>query len=587
MPNPLQGVPDLTVGALTKAPTGITGLDEVLEGGLPRGRPTIVTGRAGCGKTLLSMEFLVNGARDYGEPGVFVSFEESTEELVQNMHSLGFDVEQLAAQGKLLLEHVYVERSEIEETGEYDLEALFIRLAYAIDSVGAKRIVLDTIETLFAGLPNHNILRAELRRLFRWLKQRGMTAIITAERGDGSLTRHGLEEYVSDCVILLDHRVENQITTRRLRVVKYRGSNHGTNEYPFLIGENGITLLPITSLGLAHHAATERISTGVAHLDEMLGGEGIYRGSTVLISGTAGAGKTSLAAHLAESAARRGERCLFFALEESQHQVIRNMRSIGIDLEPWLQQGLLRFYTARATVYGLEMHLAMLHKLVREFKPQVVIIDPVTELAAIGDTLEVKAALMRIIDFLKVHQVTALFTSLTSGASVAEQTEIGISSLMDVWILLKMVETNGERNRVLYVLKARGSSHSNQVREFLLTSRGVRLREVYTGAAGVLTGTARTAQEAKDRAALLLQQLELQRKQRSLERKREAMEAGIRALQAEFAAEEEEMRALLLETEQAVQVESEALRQIAAQRSSPVHSAAAERSNGAPQGGDQ
>ena len=557
---------DAVQNGIAKAPTGISGLDEILDGGLPRGRPTIITGRAGCGKTLLSMEFLVRGAREYAEPGVFVSFEEAPRELVENMASLGFDVAGLQAQGKLLLEHIHIERSEIEETGEYDLEALFIRLGYAIDQVGAKRIVLDTLEALFAGLPNHMILRAELRRLFRWLKERGMTAVITAERGEGTLTRHGLEEYVSDCVILLDHRVEEQLTTRRLRVVKYRGSSHGTNEYPFLIGDDGISLLPITSLGLVHTAPEERLSTGIERLDNMLGGQGYYRGSTILISGTAGAGKSSLAAQFAYAAAQRGERCLYVALEESEHQILRNMRSIGLDLQPAVAAGLLHFYNARPTLYGLEMHLVMIHKLVQEINPQLVIVDPITNLTTVGNTLEVKAVLMRLVDYLKMLQVTALVTSLTDAGDNVEETEVGISSLMDLWILLKMIDANGERNRGLYVLKARGTAHSNQIREFRLTSRGIEVLDTYMGSGGVLTGTARTAQEAADQAAQLREQLELQRKRRDLERKRALLEANIRALQAEFAAEEEEVNALLDLAQQSEQVQQDAAIVIAHQR---------------------
>jgi circadian clock protein KaiC len=553
-------------GSIAKAPTGISGLDEVLDGGLPRGRPTIITGRAGCGKTLLSMEFLVRGAREFGEPGVFVSFEEAPHELVQNMASLGFDVAGLEAEGKLLLEHIRVERSEIEETGEYDLEALFIRLGFAIDQVGARRIVLDTLEALFAGLPNEMILRAELRRLFRWLKERGVTAVITAERGEGTLTRHGLEEYVSDCVILLDHRVEEQLTTRRLRVVKYRGSTHGTNEYPFLIDEDGISLLPITSLRLQHAVSGERLSTGNDRLDAMLGGLGYYRGSTILISGTAGAGKSTFAAQFAHAAAQRGERCLYVALEESEQQILRNMRSVGLDLQPWVTAGQLRFYNARPTVFGLEMHLVMIHKLVQEFEPQLVIVDPVTNFINVGNELEVRAVLMRLVDYLKTAQVTALFTSLTSTPDNIEQSEVGISSLMDLWFLLKMIETNGERNRGIYVLKARGTAHSNQLREFRLTDNGIQLLDIYMGSGGVLTGTARTAQEALDRQGALDRQLELNRKRRDLERKRALLEANMKALQMEFAAEAEDLEALLDSAQQSEQVQLDAANNIAQQR---------------------
>ena len=525
---------------LPKSPTGIQGLDEITGGGLPKGRPTLVCGGAGCGKTLLAMEFLVRGATQYDEPGVFMAFEETEKDLTQNVASLGFELNDLVARKLLVLDYVYIERSEIEETGEYDLEGLFIRLGQALDAIGAKRVVLDTIEALFAGLPNPLILRAELRRLFRWLKERGVTAIITGERGELTLTRHGLEEYVSDCVIVLDHRVGDQISSRRLRVVKYRGSTHGTNEYPFLIDEDGISVLPITSLGLQQDVSTQRIPTGVARLDAMLGDAGYYRGSSVLVSGTAGTGKSSLAAHFVEAACRRGERALFFAFEESPSQIMRNMRSIGIDLAPWVQQGLLRFQANRPTFTGLEMHLTMMHKAVTVFKPQVVIVDPLNSFVIGGNETEVKLMLMQLVDFLKLNQITALFTSLTAGGGALEQTDVAFSSLIDTWLLLRDIESSGERNRGLYILKARGMAHSNQIREFLLTDHGVELRDVYVGPGGVLTGSARQAQEAQEQAAQMARQQEVTRRQLELERKRKALEAQIAMLRGEFEAQEAE-----------------------------------------------
>jgi len=413
--------------SLPKTPTGIEGFDEITGGGLPTGRPTLLCGGAGCGKTMFSMSFLVNGASQYDEPGVFMSFEESSDELAQNVASLGFDLPQLIKDKKLLLDHVRVERSEIEETGDYDLEGLFIRLGFAIDSIGARRVVLDTIESLFAGLLNQTILRAELRRLFRWLKDRGVTAVITGERGDGTLTRQGLEEYVSDAVILLDHRVHEQVSTRRLRIVKYRGSAHGTNEYPFLIDEEGIAILPVTSLGLGHTAASERISSGIERLDTMLEGKGYYRGSTILVSGTAGAGKSSIAAHFADAACRRGERALVFLFEESPGQVVRNMRSIGIDLQEWVDRGLLRFYAARPSLYGLEMHLSQMHRLIERFQPSVVVGDPVSSLLNVATETDVQATMTRLVDHLKAKGVTALMTSLTHGKTESERTDIAIS----------------------------------------------------------------------------------------------------------------------------------------------------------------
>jgi circadian clock protein KaiC len=523
-----------------KSPTGIQGFDEITAGGLPAGRPTLVCGSAGCGKTLFGMEFLVRGATLYNEPGVFMSFEETNEELIKNVASLGFDLEDLIEHKKIALDHVHIERSEIEETGEYDLEGLFIRLGYAIDSIGAKRVVLDTIESLFAGLPNQLILRAELRRLFRWLKEKGVTAIITGERGEETLTRQGLEEYVSDCVIMLDHRVTEQTSTRRLRVVKYRGSLHGTNEYPFLIDETGFSVLPVTSLGLEHIVSNERISSGISELDNMLEGKGYYRGSTILVSGTAGVGKTSVAAHFAEAACKRGERVLYFCFEESPNQLMRNMRSIGIKLEPWVHKGLLLFQATRPTFYGLEMHLAVTHKAVDTFKPDIVIMDPINTFILGDKENEVKTMLMRIVDFLKGNQITALFTSLTSSESALESSDVGISSLIDTWLLLRDIELNGERNRGMYVLKSRGMANSNQIREFILTDNGVKLREVYIGTSGVLTGSARVAQEAYENAGLLRRKHDIERKKRELERKRKLMETRIAALHADFKSEESE-----------------------------------------------
>ncbi len=527
---------------LEKCASGIAGLDDITGGGLPRGRPTLICGAAGCGKTLFGVEFLVKGATEYDEPGVFMAFEETPDELTKNVRSLGFDLDELIERNQLSVDYVHIERSEIEETGEYDLEGLFIRLGYAIDSIGAKRVVLDTLEVLFGGLSNEAILRSELRRLFRWLKEKGVTALITAERGEGALTRHGLEEYVSDCVILLDHRVSEQLATRRLRVVKYRGSSHGTNEYPFLIHEGGVEVLPITSMDLDHEASHERVSSGLARLDTMLGVQGYFRGSSVLVSGTAGTGKSSLAASFVNAACDRGEKALYFAFEESQSQIIRNMGSIGINLEPHVRQGLLQFRAARPTMQGLEAHLATMYRFIRVFRPSVVVVDPITNFLSVGTTEEAKAMLMRLVDFLKANRITGLFTSLTHGNHALEQTDVGLSSLIDTWLLLRDVELNGERNRVLHLLKSRGMSHSNQVREFLITGRGIDIVDVYTGPEGVLTGSARLAQEARERAAAELREHEILQKQWQLDRRRQAVEAQIAALRADLAAEEAEMQ---------------------------------------------
>ena len=520
---------------LTKSPTGIGGLDEITGGGLPAGRPTLICGSAGCGKTMLAAEFLVRGAVQFNEPGVFMMFEETAEELTENMRSLGFDLGKLQKQKKIALDFVRVERSEIEETGEYDLEGLFIRLGYAIDSIGAKRVVLDTVEALFAGVPNHAILRAELRRLFRWLKDKGVTAVITGERGESSFTRYGLEEYVADCVILLDHRIVDQVSTRRLRVVKYRGSAHGTNEYPFLIGSHGISVLPITSLTLAHQASRERVSTGIDGLDAMLGGLGPYRGSSVLVSGAPGTGKSSVAATFVDAACRRGERAVLFAYEESESQLLRNMKSIGLDLGRWIKAGLLRVESTRPTLHGLEQHLVHVYDLVNGFKPDVVAVDPISNLTSAGDDPGLKLTLMRLIDFLKTRGTTALFTSLTAdaGPMPLATSEVGVSSLMDSWLLLANVAVNGERTRTLQVLKSRGMAHSNQVREFVFSNEGVDLVDVYMFGDQVLTGSARVAHEAQLVAAGDLRGRDHERRRRDLANRRALLEARIAALNAE------------------------------------------------------
>ncbi|MBN1665274.1 MAG: circadian clock protein KaiC [Deltaproteobacteria bacterium] len=531
-----------TVNGFIKTPTGIQGLDEIIGGGLPQGRPTLVCGAAGSGKTLFATEFLVKGATHYNEPGVFMSFEETAEELTQNAASLGFDLNRLSASKRLLLDYVQVERSEIEVTGEYDLEGLFIRLEHAIKSIGAKRVVLDTIESLFAGLPNSLILRSELRRLFRWLKDKGMTTIVTGEKGENTFTRQGLEEYVSDCVIFLDHRVTDQLSTRRLRVVKYRGSTHGTNEYPFLIDENGISVLPITSIGLNHPVTTQRISTGIPRLDTMFAGKGYFRGASILLSGTAGTGKTSVVASFIEAACRRKERCIFFAFEESQAQIIRNMRSIGIDLEPWVTKGLLKFHAERPSVYGLESHLMTMHKAISEFKPIIVVVDPITNFIFSGDPLDVKSMLTRLIDFLKMNQITTLFTTLTSAGTDIEQSEVGISSLADTWLLLRSIESGGERNRVLYILKSRGMDSSNQIREFQLTDNGINLIDVYAGPSGVLTGSARLALEAREKETELAHQQEVALRKLNLENKRKSLKAQMAVLHAELEAGSAELK---------------------------------------------
>lgn len=556
------------LGQLPKSPTGIPGFDEITGGGLPRDRATLVCGGPGCGKTLLSAAFLVNGATRYDEPGVFVTFEETEDELALNVSSLGYDLNALEARKSIVVDHVRIDRCEIEELGNYDLEGLFIRLNLAIDSIGARRVVLDTIETLFGGLDDQAILRAELKRLFRWLKEKPVTAVVTGETGDRLLTRNGLEEYVSDCVILLDNRVNGNISTRRLRVVKYRGSAHGTNEYPFLIDDGGITVMPITSAELEHEASEERVPTGISALDDMLRGGGYYRGSTVLVSGTAGTGKSSVAAHLAMSACERGEKCLFLLFEEAQAQFLRNTRSIGLDFAPYVERGLLQFRASRPTRLGLERHLVQIENLVREVQPAVVIADPISNLTAAGSAEDARSVMTRLIDFLKSRGVTTLFTNL-SGANGLEETELSVSSVADTWLSLREIESNGERNRVMYVLKSRGMAHSNQLREFLITDDGVDLVDVYVDAEAVLTGSARIARQQQEEGSRLARKQEADRRRNEMERKREVLEGRIKALRAEFEAEAENLHRQIEDENTRADAAAETRRQMARHRGTP------------------
>ncbi|HOD36246.1 MAG TPA: circadian clock protein KaiC [Syntrophales bacterium] len=525
---------------LDKCPTGIRGFDELSNGGLPRGRPTLLCGGPGCGKTLFAMEFLARGAMQFKEPGVFFTFEETPGDLAKNFLSLGIDVNSMIRRGLMAVDHVHIVRSEIEETGEYDLEGLFIRLSHAIDSVGAKRVVLDTIEVLFSGLSNTAILRSELRRLFKWLRDKGMTAVVTGESGEKTLTRYGLEEYVADCVILLDFRVQEQISTRRLRIIKYRGSSHGADEYPFLIERDGISVLPISSLGLNYPVSRDRISSGIPRLDHMLGGKGFYRGSTVLVSGSAGTGKSSVASYFVEAACSRGEKSLYVTFEESPQQIIRNMKSIGLHLDPYVNKGLMKYHAIRPSYCGLEMHLVAMYQAVKEFRPKVVVVDPISNLSSMGSKTEIKSMLTRLIDYLKMQRITGMLTDLTHSEDPAEMTSEDISSLVDTWILLRDIEIAGERNRCIYILKSRGMAHSNQIREFVMSDRGVDLLDVYLGPSGVLTGSARAAMEAKERAEAAVSRDLAQRSVREQEQKRKALEAQIAALEAELAATTEE-----------------------------------------------
>lgn len=532
---------NISTKKLNKVKTGINGLDDITSGGFPKGRPTLICGNAGSGKTLLALQFLVNGANLYNEPGVFFALEESEIELAQNVSSLGVDLKKLEADKKIIVEHINFDPVSLQQSGEFDLEGLFVRLDYTLKSIGAKRVVIDTIETIFSLLPNQELIRSELIRLFRWFKEKKLTVVITGEQGEGLFTRSGLGEYVSDCVIFLDHRIERQSSTRRLRVVKYRGSTHGTNEYPFLINAQGFSVLPITSLSLQHPASNKRISSGVPRLDNMLGGKGFFRGSSILVSGTAGVGKTSLASHFADAGCKRNEKVLYFSFEESAPQLIRNMSSIGIDLQQWIDKKLLLIHSARPTLYGIENHLTRMYKLIEEFNPSLVIVDPITSFNSQGDENTVKELFIRVMDLLKTNNITAFLTSLTSSSQNIETSETEVSSLIDSWILLKDIESIGERNKGLYIIKSRGMSHSNQIREFMLTDNGAELTDVYLGADGVLTGSARLAKESKEKNAESALQQDIQRKNLEIEKKKKILDLQISLLKLNFEAEEKEL----------------------------------------------
>ncbi len=519
---------------IKKCHTGISGFDEITFGGLPQGRPTLITGGAGSGKTMFAMEFIVNGATDYNEPGVYISFEEGTTDLEKNFASVGFDLKQLIADGRIIIEHIPLNRADYQETGEFDLDGLFIRLNAHVQKIGAKRIALDTIEVLFSTFSEHTIIRSELQRLFGWFKDKGLTAVITGEKGDGTLTRYGLEEYVADCVIFLDNRIENQIATRRLRIIKYRGSMHGLDEYPYLIDADGVSVLPTSSTGLLAPASSHRISTGIPRLDSMFSAKGYYRGSAILVSGEAGTGKTTVAAAFAAATVARGERCVYFAFEEAEAQIIRNMASVNIDLQSAVDSGLLTFYCTRSTECGLEMHLATMHKLIRKLNPAVVIVDPVSNLISAGNKLQVRAMLTRLIDFLKLQEITSLYTDLTTGERIAESTSTGISSLMDTWLWSGFVEGNGERNRLFSILKSRGMSHSNQMREVVLSDDGVDLIDVYVSGDKVLTGAARISQQVKEEQERFRIHKERELKTQVANEKEKNIEAQIAALNAEL-----------------------------------------------------
>lgn len=488
-----MGVGGLAGGryGVDKAPTGVRGFDVITGGGVPRGRATLVTGASGTGKTLFGVEFLVRGAVEHGEPGVLISFEETADDIAANVAGLGFDIPALRAQGLLAVDAFVSDGTQEVTAGPFDLDGLFLRLDAAVASVGARRLVIDTIESLFGRLHDEVALRGELVRLFHWIKARGLTAVITGEQGQGGrLTRFGIEEYVSDCVIVLDTRLHDDVSTRRLRVAKYRGSTHGTNQYPFVITERGFAVLPLTAMGLTYDAPDDRISSGVPALDEMLGG-GILRASTVLVSGSAGTGKTTIAAQAVEAACERGERALFVTFEESPAQLMRNMRSVGIDLQRWIDAGRLRIEAERSTAMGLEEHLVALDRYIEEAQPTVVALDALGSLGRVGTGTAVTATVARQVDAMKSRGITSVLTVL-AGEGEGEAASLAVSSLTDTWLLLRNVERDGERNRLLFVIKSRGTAHSNKVREFLLTESGAQLVDVFVDDDGeVLTGSRR------------------------------------------------------------------------------------------------
>ena len=464
---------ELSITKLPKSLTGIQGLDDITYGGIPQNRPTLLVGSIGTGKTIFAMEYIINGITMFNEPGVFMTFEEQTDELQINVTSMGYNLSKLIADNKIYLEHLHIDHREIQATGKYDIEGLFIRIEMAIEKVKAKRIVLDALDTLFIGLDSQ-ILRSEIKRLFFWLKEKKVTAIITSEVGDIFLTRLGFEEVVADCVIELNNRLNNQISTRRLRIVKYRGSYHSTNEYPFMIDHKGITIFPIISEAPQIIVSNERISSGIKQIDEMLDGRGFYVGSSILVSGSAGTGKSSIAASFIKDVCEKKGTALYCAFEEAPNQIKRNMASIGIFLEPYEKSGNLHFYYSRPTLQTLELHFIAIKKLIKQINPSVVILDPITNLMIENINSDIRTMLTRFVDYLKMEQITVLLTAtLTVSSLELIQSNEGISSMVDTCIMIQEKNIIDSRRRTLYIMKSRGICNSKKEVEFIITSEGI------------------------------------------------------------------------------------------------------------------
>jgi circadian clock protein KaiC len=558
--------PGLSDLQIKKCPTGISGLDSITGGGLPEGRPTLICGTAGSGKTMLATEFLVRGVLEFGEPGVLVAFEERASDLTANMASIGWDLTALQKEGKLAIESFGTRDTGLDEN-PLDLSHLFARLELAIDEVGAKRVVLDSLEVPLAGLKDQATIRSELHRLSSWIKEKGVTAVITGERGTEALTKNGIEEYVSDCVILLDNRVIEEISTRRLRIVKYRGSRHELNEFPFLISDDGVKALPMSNLGLNYQVNTERFLTGIDELDSMLG-DGIYQGNNILINGTAGTGKTTIGATMSEASCKRGERVLMLLFEESPDQLIRNMKSIGVDLGKWREKGVLRMDANRPSSRTPEHHLMSCLKAVLEFKPDLVVVDPISSMIESGTHGQSWAFMMRLVDLLKTHMVTSVFLDLSDEDSETK-TQAGVSSLMDTWIRLRAVERYGGRDPVLSLIKSRGTAHSRQDREFYFTPEGLKFIPPYIGPGGVVTGSARAAQEVLDKAERVKRTHELEGSRLALKMAKTQHEAQMNALKAEFEAKKIKLEREIRDMEEAEQVRDDDRLRMASMRGNP------------------
>ena len=530
--------------------TGVKGLDDVLGGGIPQGHAMLLVGKPGTGKSILSMEYLLHGIELHKENGVYISFEESEKQIISNAASFGWKFEEMVKKNKLAISYIDMQPEQMRTVGDYDLSALILRVKGAIKKVNARRVVIDGINNLLSTFDDERIIRSDLLRLIREIKEVNATIFITGERGHDSWSKMGFEEYLADGLMHLDNRTDGNYQTREIQVVKCRGINHYTGKSPFIINSEGMSIRPLITADFDYKVLKSRVSTGIADIDNMLGGKGLYRGSTVYITGPSGAGKTSISSSFANGACSRGERALFLAFEESSDQIIRNMKSIGLSLDKWVNEKLLYFYTARATTNSLEGHLDNIMTMVREVEPTCVVLDPISAFRPIANENETKLMLIRLNDYLRARKITTVFTALSSDGEYSEHADVQLSSIADTWIVVRIMDYKGERNNVMQLMKSRGMSHSRQMKEMYFTGNGLKLQNVYQGPEGVLTGAARIGQEKYEKLKEARNVIEIDKNRKKIERKKSLLEASIEALKHEYEEELEALHAAIEEAEE-------------------------------------